>query len=72
MQCSNCGKTIPFTGRECPYCHANKEADKAAVVLGVGGTIGFVVGIAVCGTGWGVIVCIIVGMIPGTIKAVFR
>lgn len=37
--------TMPFTGRECPYCHANKEADKAGVVMGIGGTIGFVVGL---------------------------
>ena len=28
MQCSNCGKEIPFTGNVCPHCHANKERDQ--------------------------------------------
>jgi glutaredoxin len=28
MQCSNCGKQIPFEGKVCPYCHADKSTDQ--------------------------------------------
>lgn len=29
MKCSNCGKKIPYTGQVCPWCHADKSADKS-------------------------------------------
>ena len=28
MQCSRCGKTIPFSGKICPYCHQDKGDDQ--------------------------------------------
>jgi RNA polymerase subunit RPABC4/transcription elongation factor Spt4 len=30
IRCSRCGETIPFEGSVCPFCHANKTADKKA------------------------------------------
>jgi len=33
MQCSNCGKEIPITGKVCPYCHADKSADRRQTVF---------------------------------------
>jgi hypothetical protein len=36
MQCSNCGKEIPFTGNVCPHCHANKERDQQVYALAMG------------------------------------
>jgi hypothetical protein len=43
MQCSNCGKDIPFTGKVCPYCHADKSEDKSlSLAFWVGGLPGAV------------------------------
>ena len=28
MQCSGCGKKIPFAGNVCPYCHRDKTDDQ--------------------------------------------
>lgn len=68
MKCLNCGKTIPFSGRECAYCHTNKQAAKAGVVLGmIGGFIGFIVGVATFGTFWGILGATMAGMIPGAL-----
>jgi len=44
--CSNCGKGIPFAGRVCPYCHADKTPDQfwyawAFVGAILGGIIGW-------------------------------
>ena len=33
MQCSNCGKSIPFNGNVCPYCHADKSGDQGMVII---------------------------------------
>ncbi len=33
MKCSNCGKRIPFSGRVCPFCHAQKSGDKLRTVI---------------------------------------
>ena len=30
MRCSNCGKDIPYIGKICPFCHADKGQDKAS------------------------------------------
>jgi hypothetical protein len=35
MLCSNCGKTIPFLGNTCPYCHYDKSGDQQVHALGV-------------------------------------
>ena len=48
IRCPNCGKDIPFSGNVCPWCHADKSADQAAiavavVVLGLAGAIGYFV-----------------------------
>lgn len=29
IQCTNCGKFIPYAGNVCPYCNADKAQDKA-------------------------------------------
>ncbi len=29
MPCSNCGKSIPVEGAVCPFCQADKSADRA-------------------------------------------
>lgn len=49
MQCSGCGKSIPFGGSVCPYCHRDKSQDQrytvAAIVIGgAGAYIGWRVG----------------------------
>jgi Short C-terminal domain len=46
MQCSGCGKDIPFNGTVCPYCQRDKSKDQAytlvAFIFGIiGGTIGY-------------------------------
>lgn len=28
MLCSNCGKDIPFAGKVCPFCKADKSGDQ--------------------------------------------
>lgn len=33
MQCSGCGKRIPFAGSVCPYCQRDKTKDQAYTVL---------------------------------------
>lgn len=33
MRCSNCGSGIPYFGRVCPYCHADKTEDKRFEVI---------------------------------------
>lgn len=49
MHCSGCGKTIPFAGTVCPYCHRDKSQDQrytllAVVLGGAGAYIGWEVG----------------------------
>ena len=69
MRCANCGKTVPFSGRECPYCHAAKAGEKWATVLGmIGGLIGFFVGLAVFPYEfWPIVGCTVAGMLPGAV-----
>lgn len=43
MTCSNCGKSISYAGKICPYCKAEKKNDQQTQTLSVG--IGFVAGI---------------------------
>lgn len=70
MTCSNCGKSIPYAGKVCPYCRTNKTGDQVTqtLALGVGFTAGIIawlmtneVGQAI---GWG-----IAGMVMGFIFA---
>lgn len=35
MQCSNCGAEIPFAGKVCPLCKADKSKDQFATILSV-------------------------------------
>jgi hypothetical protein len=35
MRCAHCGKQVPFLGRECPYCGADKSEMQALWMLGV-------------------------------------
>lgn len=35
MQCSGCGKRIPFAGSVCPYCQRDKTKDQAYTVLAI-------------------------------------
>ncbi|ORV65307.1 hypothetical protein AWC03_02870 [Mycobacterium europaeum] len=68
MRCSNCGKDVPFAGKVCPYCHADKSSDQQKQVFGVffglvGGALGwFIHGIlaALIGLFVGVIVGLVV------------
>jgi outer membrane lipoprotein SlyB len=67
MQCSNCGKTIPFAGKVCPFCHVEKSGDQrryAYAVLGAvtcGAAGGFVFGL------WGIVGGLVVGAISGSV-----
>lgn len=50
MRCSNCGKDIPFIGRVCPFCHADKASDKASTIVlwlsfAFGGVPGLIFGV---------------------------
>lgn len=54
MLCSNCGKDIPFSGKVCPYCHADKSKDQATTVAaGLGAFVGgsFLFGIVAVASG---------------------
>lgn len=44
MDCTNCGKDIPFWGDVCPWCHADKSEDKRRYLYAVVGatTVGVV------------------------------
>jgi hypothetical protein len=67
MRCSNCGKDVPFGGKVCPYCHADKSGDQQTQVFGIiFGMIGGAVGWAIHGilaAFIGLFVGVIVGMI---------
>lgn len=68
MRCSNCGMAIPFVGRVCAYCGADKARDQVAQVERV--LWGFALGAAgylVFG-GWGAIG----GAMLGTVAAMVR
>ena len=68
MRCHNCGKNVPYMGRECPYCHADKTGDKLGTALAIiGSIIGLCVGVSVYGEPWPVIGCTIAGMMPGAV-----
>lgn len=73
MICSNCGKTVPFAGNVCPWCHADKSLDqKRHAMMTLGGIIGALIGLWVgppC-IGWflGMIPGLIVGLIVGFIQ----
>jgi hypothetical protein len=76
MQCSNCGKSIPFNGNVCPYCHADKSNDQSVVVIGmlvafVCMGIGYVANGA-CGFLMGALIGGFVGAIVGTIVVHLR
>ena len=69
MRCSNCGKNVPFGGRQCPYCHADKSRDQQRLLLLV------VLGIVGGGVGWLVrgldtaVIGLLVGVVAGLIMA---
>jgi hypothetical protein len=75
MHCSNCGKDIPYGGKVCPFCHADKSWDqKVHALTMVGGLIGGFLGFAVnsCGGAFlgfvvGAMLLIIIGRITGII-----
>lgn len=69
MDCSNCGKDIPYDGRVCPWCHAEKSADKDSYSLSMFfGIVGFIVGRVTHDVGSGVI-GMVIGVILGTYLA---
>jgi len=80
MDCSNCGKDIPFSGKVCPYCHADKGEDKFATVAGcLGGVPGLMIGGVIFSfiSGWWVIPGMIIGAVVGMwvlygIRAAFK
>lgn len=39
MICTNCGSDIPFNGKVCPYCRADKSRDQIALAIVVISTI---------------------------------
>src|SRR5262245_49109047 len=68
MKCSNCGAEIPFSGKVCPFCHADKSKDQAFTAsISVGGVIGILIGlmaqnlvvglisVLICGVGAGLV-----------------
>lgn len=67
MNCSGCGKDIPFLGEVCPFCQRDKSADKkyslwCYVCCPIGGWLGYmIIG------GWG----ILIGLFAGCIAAVY-
>jgi hypothetical protein len=80
MDCSNCGKDIPYAGKVCPYCHSNKEEDKFANLAGcLGGAPGAILGATIFSliNGWWSIVGGILGFLGGMwvlygIRSIFR
>jgi len=39
VKCSNCGADVPFSGKVCPLCRANKSKDQLQQILGVAGSV---------------------------------
>ncbi len=65
MQCSNCGKDVPFAGNVCPYCHADKSKDQTTMVVGVPlALLGAAVGAGVFGL-WGGVGGFVAGVVAG-------
>ncbi len=67
MNCSGCGKDIPFSGHVCPFCQRDKSQDKqSTMAVGCGLLIGGGLGYLISGfTG-----LLIGGFVIGTIAAV--
>jgi hypothetical protein len=67
MRCSNCGKEIPFGGKVCQWCGADKSKDQTRTVFSgffglVGGALGyFIAGGIVCGI-FGLAFGVVLGM----------
>ncbi|WP_156675543.1 MULTISPECIES: hypothetical protein [unclassified Mycobacterium] len=66
MRCSNCGKDIPFAGKVCPWCHADKSTDQAKQVFG------FIGGLAGGALGWMIhgIIPAIIGFFVGAVAGI--
>jgi len=55
MDCSNCGKDIPYSGKVCPYCNADKSEDQFFVTASwVGGLPGVILGFIAVKSLWGI------------------
>jgi len=66
MNCSGCGKTIPFAGQVCPYCQRDKSGDQHAVVVGfffaaIGCGIGYLFSHELIGILFGCVAGVIIG-----------
>jgi hypothetical protein len=65
IRCSGCGSDIPFHGDVCPFCLKDKTGVKLTNVFGFFfGFIGMVIGYAVAGISWALVLGL-VGMIIG-------
>ena len=67
MRCSNCGKDVPFTGKVCNWCNADKSRDQLSQ------TLGMIFGLAGGGLGWLIhgIGAAFIGLIVGVIVGLF-
>ena len=64
MQCTNCGKEVPFTGKVCPYCNHSKTEKKMDIVLAtIGVALGVLFGWSTGGGWFGAVVSAVVGLI---------
>ena len=64
MDCSNCGKDIPYSGKVCPYCNADKSEDKFFVTASwIGGVPGVILGCIALKSLWGIPAGFVLGMI---------
>ncbi len=74
MDCSNCGKDIPYSGKVCPYCNADKSEDQFFVTASwVGGLPGVILGFIVMKSLWGIPIGYVFGIIVAyVIREIFR
>jgi outer membrane lipoprotein SlyB len=64
MQCSNCGKDIPYAGKVCPFCHVDKSKDQQLHASAIGGGFaGLIIG-AMFGVGPAIVLAIL-GVVAG-------
>jgi hypothetical protein len=71
VQCSNCGKKIPFQGDLCPYCNCDKSKDRYIQVLEItGGLLGGLLGYLISYPCTGPFLGLIVGALICTVLVV--
>lgn len=68
VKCANCGKNVPFEGDVCPWCKADKSAQKIIKVFGLAGAL--LVGLAVGAMSSGFLPAFIGGIVGAVVGTV--